>query len=230
VMKFDEAYEVMIHDPPPGRTFSFECKINVRHPIMVEVERSGQKPPSHFHPHSWEYMKVTSGRLTIEIEGVPKDYAAEDGEVCVPPGVHHCLYTKSEQPTKCVEFWLSARAAEEMPSRLDQVFFENWYGYQEDILLRGVKPDFIQVLSMFDGGDSYLTLPAWVPFRKALARGLGIVVGRWIGGLLGYQPFYPEWTSDWGEACRKMESHWSQRHFARLDKQEMAKKSFPLNH
>ena len=78
---------------------------------------------------------------------------------------------------------------------------------------------------MFDGGDSYLTLPSWVPCRKALARGLGVLVGRWIGGLLGYQPFYPEWTSDWPEACREMASRWTQHRFARLGEQEVVKKT-----
>lgn len=119
-----------------------------------------------------------------------------------------------------MKFWLSARDIGGAPSRLDQVFFENWYGYQEDIILRGVKPDIIQILSMFDGGDSYLTLPSWVPFRKAIAIGMGVMVGRWMGGLLGYQPFYAEWTSDWTEACRKMGSHWTQRRFARLNQQD----------
>jgi hypothetical protein len=99
-------------------------------------------------------------------------------------------------------------------AELDQAFFENWYGYQEDIMLRGVTPDPIQVLSMFDSGDSYLSPPTWVPFRHFLGRCMGIVVGRWIGGLLGYAPFHPEWTTDWDAACTKMEQTWTQRRFA----------------
>lgn len=30
-------------------------------------------------------------------------------------------------------------------------FFENWYGYQEDVFQRGQKPDVIQVLSVCMG-------------------------------------------------------------------------------
>jgi hypothetical protein len=67
---------------------------------------------------------------------------------------------------------------------------------------------------MFDAGDSYLTLPWWVPFRSTVSLILGVVVGRWIGGLLGYQPFFQEWTTDWDEACRKMETSLCQRRFA----------------
>jgi hypothetical protein len=34
-----------------------------------------------------------------------------------------------------------------------------------------------------------------------------LVLGRLTGtGLLGYQPFYRKWTSDWELACQKMEA------------------------
>lgn len=50
-----------------------------------------------------------------------------------------------------VEFVVSASdpAAEEQGATvMDQPFFENWYGYQEDVFQRGEKLDFIQVLSV----------------------------------------------------------------------------------
>lgn len=59
-------------------------------------------------------------------------------------------------------------------------------------MLRGVSPDPIQVMCMFDGGDSYLSPPWWMPFRHFVGYWMGVVIGRWIGGLLGYQPFFPE--------------------------------------
>lgn len=31
-------------------------------------------------------------------------------------------------------------------------------------------------------------------------------MGRWIGGLLGYRPFFKEYTTDWQYAVKKMES------------------------
>ena len=67
---------------------------------------------------------------------------------------------------------------------------------------------------MFDAGASYLALPTWIPLGKHLSRVLGIVLGRWIGGLLGYQPFYRKWTTDWELACQKMERSLLQRRFA----------------
>jgi hypothetical protein len=78
---------------------------------------------------------------------------------------------------------------------------------------------------MFDASSTYLSLSRWVPFRAFLGYCLGVVVGRWIGGLLGYAPFYPEWTTDWDAACDKMD-RWSQRKFVSKDAQEHAKQKF----
>ncbi|KAH8762492.1 hypothetical protein F5883DRAFT_116021 [Diaporthe sp. PMI_573] len=69
---------------------------------------------------------------------------------------------------------------------------------------------------MFDAGGSYLSFPRWVPFGKSLSVVTGVVVGRWLGGLLGYQPFYREWTTDWETACHKMENSIFQRQFTSL--------------
>jgi len=79
---------------------------------------------------------------------------------------------------------------------------------------------------MFDAGDSYLSPPAWVPFRHFIGYWMGVIIGRWIGGLLGYQPFFPEWTTDWDSACMKMKSHWTQKRFAVPGAQEKARKHF----
>jgi hypothetical protein len=81
---------------------------------------------------------------------------------------------------------------------------------------------------MFDAGDTYPSPPAWVPFRTFLSIWLTIIVGRWIGGLLGYAPFYPEWTTDWEAACVQMERHWTQQQFAKRDAQEKARQRFGL--
>jgi hypothetical protein len=73
---------------------------------------------------------------------------------------------------------------------------------------------------MFDAGGTYLSLPPWIPFGQTISISLGVVLGRWIGGLLGYQPFYRKWTSDWELACQKMEASVFQRRFAVRDKED----------
>lgn len=213
------------HEPPKGRNIYFHVKIQPNHPRLLDLAASGKKPPTHFHPRQWEYFKVETGSLTVEIDGVAHVFTSADGEYALEPGPHHCLYATPGQESYLVEFWLSATPSG-VAGELDQAFFENWYGYQEDIMLRGVTPDPIQVLAMFDAGDSYLSPPAWIPFRHTVGKVLGVVVGRYIGGLLGYAPFYPEWTTDWAAACRKMESCWSQRKFADLDLQTQRKAEF----
>ncbi|KAM7205915.1 hypothetical protein V8F33_000745 [Rhypophila sp. PSN 637] len=227
VSKFENAFVVTRHTPPPGRNIHFHVRIEPNHPRVIQISASGKKPPTHFHPRQWEFFKVEKGSLTVEINGKPHQFTKEDGEYALPPGPHHCLYATPGQPADAVlEFWLSASPSGGA-AELDQAFFENWYGYQEDILLRGVQPDPIQVLCMFDAGDSYLSPPWWMgPLRRPLGKFLGIVVGRWIGGLLGYAPFYPEWTTDWQAACDKMASHWTQRKFAVRDLQKERRAEF----
>ncbi|KAG6365905.1 hypothetical protein INS49_000081 [Diaporthe citri] len=214
VSKFEGAFVVTKHTPPKDRNIYFHVRIDPNHPRLLALQAAGKKPPTHFHPRQWEYFKVERGSLTVEIDGVPHDFTAADGEYALRPGPHHCLYgTPGQAPGTAVEFWLSASPSG-VAGELDQAFFENWYAYQEEVMLRGAAPDPIQVLSMFDAGDSYLSPPAWVPFRRFFGRALGVVVGRHVGGLLGYAPFLPEWTTDWDAACRKMSLHWTQRRFA----------------
>lgn len=38
-----------------------------------------------------------------------------------------------------------------------------------------------------------------------------MILGRWIGGLLGYKPFFKEYTTDWDYAVAKMRGSWFQR-------------------
>ncbi|KAI0841516.1 hypothetical protein F5Y06DRAFT_259689 [Hypoxylon sp. FL0890] len=100
---------------------------------------------------------------------------------------------------------------------LPQVFLRacvNWYKYQDDIVMNKKKLSLIQPRSMFDAGGSYLAFPRWVPFGKHLPRITFIVLGRWLGGLLGYQPHYRQWSTNWKLACDKMETSIFQKRFA----------------
>lgn len=73
---------------------------------------------------------------------------------------------------------------------------------------------------MFDAGGSYLTFPTWIPFSRRLAQLVGIVIGRWLGGLLGYQPFHRKWTDDWPQAAEKMRASIFLRRFANQAKED----------
>ncbi|GAW18378.1 hypothetical protein ANO14919_078530 [Xylariales sp. No.14919] len=214
---------VIDHPYDSNRVFAYEVTFHLRHPRVAAV--AAQKPPLHFHPYQEEYVEVLEGRLAVEVEGVEHVLGPSDGEFMLQPWCNHRLYSPvtdvREQAKEYDDAWdgektvflLSGQDTDEM-FRLDTVFFENWYAYQDRIVVNGDRINPIQVMSMFDAGGSYLSLPTWVPFSRTLARGLGIVVGRWIGGLLGYQPFFQEWTTDWDLACRKMEMSMFHKRFA----------------
>lgn len=55
-----------------------------------------------------------------------------------------------------------------------------------------------------DGGDAYSVPPKWVPFRRFIGRWGSVALGCWAGGLLGYKPFFKEYTTDWDYAVAKM--------------------------
>ncbi|CAP92703.1 hypothetical protein EN45_104970 [Penicillium chrysogenum] len=227
--KFDGAISVRNLPRPPDRLFLFHGIMRPSRGIYAKLIATGQKPPTHFHPSQWEFFRVLRGNLTIDFNGRAIHRTASDGELAVPPFTHHVIYGTPGTEMNEVEFVVSASdpAAEQQGATvMDQPFFENWYGYQEDVFQRGEKLDFIQVLSMFDAGGTYLSPPWWVPFRSWVGLFLGIVVGRWIGGLLGYAPFYPEWTTDWEAACETMQQSWFQRRFADPQAQERARERF----
>ena len=242
---FDGAITVLLI-PHPHRAFAFEVTFQLQHPQLISL--STHKPPAHFHPYQKEYMQVLEGRLCIEIEGCERVLGPDDGEVSVEPWANHRLYPpatgqKEDEGAALTRFLLSGGETMEV-FRLDTIFFQNWYGYQDEVVMRGAKMDFIQVMSvstltasillrkpfslppeaaghrdlaasqMFDAGASYLSVPWWVPFGRTLSRTVGIVVGRWLGGMLGYQPFYRKWTTDWASACKKMETSFFQKRFA----------------
>ncbi|KAI0490217.1 hypothetical protein F4859DRAFT_500664 [Xylaria cf. heliscus] len=214
---------IIDHPHDSTRVFAYEVTFHLRHPRVVAV--AAQKPPLHFHPYQEEYVEVVEGRLAVEMEGVEHILSPSDGEFKLRPWCNHRLYSPvtglGAQDKRHDDGWdgektvflLSGQDTDEM-FRLDTVFFENWYAYQDLVVVEGQKIDLVQVMSMFDAGGSYLSLPRWIPFSRTVARALGIVVGRWIGGSLGYQPFFEKWTTDWDLACRKMDMSIFHRRFA----------------
>ncbi|KAI1326339.1 hypothetical protein F5Y16DRAFT_400408 [Xylariaceae sp. FL0255] len=204
--------------PKPDRAYAYEAQFRLDHaltPILFS-----QRPPMHFHPYQDEYISVVSGKLVVDVDGRQHILTPEDGELCVKAWSNHRLYplypseigedgTTSLETTIRASGQQSGRAYQE-----DILFLENWSKYQEDVVLNNKKISLIQVLCMFDAGGSYLSPPSWLPFGRYISRFMGVLVGRWIGALMGYQPYQPEWSTDWALACAKMESSTFQRKFA----------------
>ncbi|TGJ86592.1 hypothetical protein E0Z10_g2191 [Xylaria hypoxylon] len=184
----------------PDRSFAFEVTLD----LVRGAEFFRQKPPVHFHLQE-EYIEATQGRVGLEVEGREVVLTpGPDARFDIPPYMNHRSYPllldRQEDGNTVVKFLLSGGSKTDSPaaSNLHPIFFENWYKYQDDVVVYGASIDLIQVFCMFDAGGTYLSLPWWVPFGQTVSIALGVVLGRWIGsGLLGYQPFYRKWTSDW---------------------------------
>ena len=80
----------------------------------------------------------------------------------------------------------------------------------------------------------YTPAPWWVPFyRREIGYWACVFLGRWVGGLLGYKPFFKEYTTDWNFAVAKMKGSFFQRHMVQdaftVQKpwQEQMKMEFP---
>ncbi|GAP85197.1 putative 4-hydroxybenzoate polyprenyl transferase [Rosellinia necatrix] len=206
----------------PDRSFTIEATLD----LGKGARFFGQKPPLHFHVQE-EYIECTQGKLGLEFvrgrgRGEELVLTPADGRVAIPPYVDHRSYPMPPAlqdddggaAAAVVKFLLSAERTDAV-FELNPAFFENWYRYQDEVVATGARVDLVQVLCTFDAGGTYVSLPWWVPFRQTASIALGVVVGRWIGsGLLGYQPFYRKWTTDWESACRKMETSVFQRRFS----------------
>lgn len=137
----------------PPRAFAFEV-VFYRHlwPAALRTE----KPPMHFHPFQKEYIQVLTGRICVEQRGHGgvSILTPADGEVCVQPWVHHRLYAVADDLSQAaadeggepIRFRLWGQETDKV-SRLDTIFFENWYGYQDEILA-GKSIDLVQVLTV----------------------------------------------------------------------------------
>ena len=168
-LRFDGAISTRVI-PRPHCAFAFEVTIQNGHPHMIALR--AQRPPAHFHPFQTEYIEVLEGRLGLEIEGWDRILGPKDGQVKVEPWTNHRMYpprplvqreikTNSENQEGVTKFLLSGDETEEL-FRLDTVFFQNWYGYQDEVVMGGGCMDLIQVLcvrcSVLLGPDIWLSV------------------------------------------------------------------------
>ncbi|KAM3511560.1 hypothetical protein MY11210_004778 [Beauveria gryllotalpidicola] len=225
--QFDGKIETHFLEPPAGTAFQI---MQIYKPLP-KGDKSGayRGPPPHFHLHQTERFKVVKGRVGIEVNETVKVLRPKDGVAICPAGnIHRFIIDvdpehdqdgsdDEEEDDGEIVFMVNATDSGK-DFVLDRIFLENWYGVRVDSFKYGTKIDFIQQCATFDGGDHYLpfpaTLPKWVPMSWSLAirTFLGfwvtVIIGRYIGGLLGYQPFYREYTTDWELAVAKMQGTW----------------------
>lgn len=136
------------------RAFAFDVTFYLGHPQLVKV--ANQKPPVHFHPHQDEFVEVREGRLAIELRGRERILTPKDGEFCLPRWANHRLYPPPPASTDdrdgssgsgVARFLLSAQDTPES-FKLDLVFFQNWYAYQDEVVVHGKKLDLIKAMNV----------------------------------------------------------------------------------
>ncbi|KAL5363696.1 hypothetical protein BJX96DRAFT_187189 [Aspergillus floccosus] len=204
--------------PPPGRSFMMRqtYRHSVEGPIpdnlrkLIEGDHRPDGPPMHFHQWQTEYFKVEEGICVVEVNGKQTMLTPDDEEISCKAGNIHRFFIHPDSRERMTVILSASDSG--VDYQLDRVFFENWYGYWHDALLYQGGLDFIQTLCIHDAGDHYTPGPAWLPFRRLIGYWMCVVIGRWIGGLLGYKPFFREYTTDWDFAVAKMKANpWTRR-------------------
>ncbi|RYP06151.1 hypothetical protein DL764_003327 [Monosporascus ibericus] len=109
------------------------------HPRMLALKAS--KPPIHFHSRQEEYFRVLEGRLGLELEGKEMVPEPDVGEFCIPRWHSHRIFPPPDDDgpgglgpnrTRVLVPGSSART-----------------------ISTGKAPDMIQLMCMWDSGDSY---------------------------------------------------------------------------
>ncbi|KAF3005330.1 hypothetical protein E8E14_002873 [Neopestalotiopsis sp. 37M] len=207
----------------PERAYAIEAEFRPQHRLAKAIFNPSSKPPQHFHVYQTEYIKVEVGKLVVQVGGREHLLTPEDDELSIPPWTYHCLYPPSSatslseeerRVTGDIKIVLSSEKTTE-PFHEDFIFLENWYHYLNDIVIHDAKLDLIQLLSSFDAAGSYLAFPPWLPFGRYLSRAMGVLLGRYVGSTIGYQPYYLRWTTNWQGACDRMNTSVFYRRFAK---------------
>lgn len=149
--RFEGAITVShFHAPSRKRAFYFDVTFILDHPHLLKLA-SAEKPPLHFHPYQEEYIEVTEGRLGVEVEGKEYILTPTDGEFTIHPWSNHRLYPLLPAPgsedLQTTRFLLSGEGTNDA-FKLDAVFFQNWYRYQDAIVVGGEKMELLQVMNV----------------------------------------------------------------------------------
>lgn len=132
--------------PRLNRVFTFEVTFRLDHPKLIAL--GSEKPPMHFHPYQEEFITVLEGSLAVEIEGVEKILTSAAGEVSIKPWTNHRLYPPPQKKGETITRFMLSGADTEQAYKLDELFFENWYGYQDAVFVYGEALSVVQVMSV----------------------------------------------------------------------------------
>lgn len=133
------------------RAFSVEVTFAMEHPRMLAW--AAKKLPLHFHPYQEEYFQVLEGSLGVEVEGKTLLLTPDSGEFCVPCWHSHRIFPPiskddaegSSSTSKITKVLVSGQQTSDV-FKMDMLFFENWYAYQDKLVAAGKLPNIIQLM------------------------------------------------------------------------------------
>ncbi|KAG9201344.1 hypothetical protein G6514_005894 [Epicoccum nigrum] len=130
----------------PSRSFALEITLD----LVKGAEFFCHKPPIHFHVQE-EYIESIQGKMGLELDGKEHVLSAGDGPMSIKPYVNHRSYPLSlaqqDNGETVVKFLLSGEQTNSI-FELNPVFFENWYKYQDDVVVNGARISLIQLFSV----------------------------------------------------------------------------------
>lgn len=130
----------------PSRSFALEITLD----LVKGAEFFDKKPPLHFHVQE-EYIEAIQGKIGLELNGKEHVLSAGDGPMSIKPYINHRSYPleqeRQDDGVTVVKFLLSGEKTDSV-FELNPVFFENWYKYQDDVVVNGAKISLIQLFSV----------------------------------------------------------------------------------
>jgi hypothetical protein len=131
-------------------------------------------------------------RFIFTANGIDTIHDKNSGLIVIPPRTPHTFRTDPSCLEDC-EIHIRASPA----SGIDEMFFRNLYSYLDDCQMQRVEPSLPQLLLFLDAAEVSLALPGPQWIMRWVSWGLGVVVGRWIGGgWFGYKGCYGEWFEE----------------------------------
>ncbi|NEA63740.1 cupin domain-containing protein [Streptomyces sp. SID12488] len=67
----------------------------------VAILQPGERVVEHYHPYSEEFLYLTTGSITVDLDGVPHEARAGQG-LLVPIGVRHRVRNTGEEEARIV--------------------------------------------------------------------------------------------------------------------------------
>jgi hypothetical protein len=130
----------------PSRSFALEITLD----LVKGTEFFCLKPALHFHVQE-EYIESVQGKMDLELDGKEHVLSAGDRPMSIRPYVNHRSYplplAQQDDGETVVKFLLSGEKTNSL-FELNPVFFEDWYKYQDNVVVNGAKISLVQLWSV----------------------------------------------------------------------------------